>query len=154
MPSYSKTSKARLDTCHQDLITLFHYVVQGFDCTIIYGYRSPELQFELYKKGRKEIDGLWLIRSKKKVVTYCDGTIKKSKHNESPSIAVDVCPYPINFKDVKTIRYFAGYVKGWAAALKKYNAIEHDVIWGGDWDNDNDLHDQTFYDLLHYQLKL
>ena len=153
MPQFSSTSQEKLDSAHQDLITLFHYVVQGFDCSILHGHRSPDLQFQLFQIGRKLDNGIWIIHDKRKVVTYKDGKEKLSKHNEFPSSAIDATPYPINWKDEETIRYFAGYVKGWAAALKSYNAISHDIVWGGDWDDDNDLHDQSFMDLFHFQLK-
>jgi len=154
MPKYSKSSSSKLATAHQDLQTIFNYVIKDFDNTILFGHRTAEEQFELYKKGRRlDRNGLWIIYDKRKVVTYCDGLKKKSKHNENLSLAVDACPWPINFKDEETIYHFAGIVLGWAAALKKYGAIEHDIIWGGNWDDDSNLHDQNFYDLLHFQIK-
>jgi len=154
MASYSKTSQDRLKTCHQDLQVLFHYVIQGFDNSILHGQRTPEYQFELFRKGRKKVNGIWVIHEKKKVVTYCDGYEKLSEHNKGPlSHAVDATPYPINWTDMNTIRNFAGYVKGWADALKKYGDISHNIIWGGDWDDDDDFHDQTFMDLFHYEIR-
>ena len=65
-------------------------------------YRSPEEQFELYKKGRKlNEQGEWYIESKRQVVTYKDGFVKKSKHNYFPSQAVDVVPNDDQFPDGK-----------------------------------------------------
>lgn len=70
-----------------------------------------------------------------------------SKHLALPSRAVDVAPYPINWGDKKRFYHFAGYVQGLAAQL----GIS--LRWGGDWDGDNDLNDQTFFDLVHFELK-
>lgn len=153
MPKFSKSSLNKLKTTHQDLQTIFSYVINYFDCTILYGHRTAEYQFELYKKGRELINGELVIINKKKVVTYKNGYAKKSKHNYNPSLAIDVVPYPIDFKDTKRIRYFAGWVMGIARMLYDYGAIESKITWGGDWDRDTDLNDQTFQDLLHFQIR-
>ena len=41
---------------------------------------------------------------------------------------------------------FGGFVKGVASQ----KGIK--IRWGGDWDSDNDLHDQNFIDLPHFEL--
>lgn len=139
MPRFGRTSRSRLNTCHEDLRSLFSAVVAGFDCSILYGHRSVEEQQALYAIGRtKEKD--------RDPVTNIDGVKKKSLHNYIPSIAVDVAPYPIDFNDIDRIRYFAGYVMGMAAALN----IK--LRWGGDWDQDTEVKDNTFNDLLHFEL--
>ena len=43
------------------------------DFGISYGYRTAEEQFELFKKGRKIINDVWVIHIWSDVVTYCDG---------------------------------------------------------------------------------
>ena len=154
MAKFSKTSKTRLETCHQDLQILFGYVVQHFDCSIICGHRTPEEQFELYQKGRKLIGGVWTIEDPRQVVTYKNGLDKQSKHNVWPSVAIDAMPYPIEWNNLDRARYFAGYVKGCARVLKSYGQIEHEIIWGNDWDNDTILRDQDFVDIPHMELKL
>ena len=144
MPKFSKKSISKLETCHQDLQILFSHVIKHFDCTVLHGHRTPDEQYELYKKGRT-IPG--------DIVTYKNGTTNPSRHNFMPSTAVDVVPYPIDWLDFKRMRYFAGHVMGIAIMLKAYNAIESDIVCGIDWDSDTDLNDQTFMDLLHYQIK-
>ena len=153
MAKFGVKSKENLGTCHQDLQTVFYEVVKNFDCSVVYGYRSPEIQFELYKKGRELINGKWVLVDKKKRVTNCDGIDIKSNHNTFPSMAADVCPYPTMYSDMNTIRHFAGYVLGVARTLKAYGAIESDIVCGIDWDNDNDLSDQSFFDAVHFQIK-
>ena len=145
MPSYSKSSKARLETTHQDLQTIFHYVVQIFDNTIVYGLRTAEEQFELYKKGRRDVgNNQWLITDKSKVVTYKDGYTKKSNHQSG--MAIDVIPYPGGWQaDEKLFFELAGVVKAAAYLLKKYGDISHDIDWG---------YDLWGWDLAHFQLKM
>ena len=153
MYKFSKNSKKRLKTCHKDLQVLFSYVIKYFDCSIIYGYRSPEEQFELYKKGRKLENDIWIIDDQDKIVTYKDGYRKKSKHNTNPSDAIDVIPYPIEWKNTNRMRFFIGFVKGIAQMLKDTNQIDYEIVTGIDWDNDTILKDQRFNDIPHFQIK-
>jgi peptidoglycan L-alanyl-D-glutamate endopeptidase CwlK len=159
MPKFSKTSQYKLLIAEKPLILLFDDAIKIIDITILYSHRTAEEQFELFKKGRRLIqENLtndpqnYKIYDKKKVVTYKDGYFKLSKHNTFPSEAIDFAPYPINFKDTKRIHYFAGIIKGiWESKFANYFP-DIDLIWGGDWDNDTDLRDQNFNDLLHFQI--
>ena len=130
MPKFSSASMERLESCHEDLQDLFLEVVQEFDCTILCGRRGKKAQNDAYREGRstKKWPG--------------------SKHNTEdyePSDAVDVAPYPINWENRKRFYYFAGYVQGVADRM----GIK--IRWGGDWDSDTDLDDQTFFDLPHFE---
>ena len=155
MPKYSKSSMDKLKTCHPDLITLFLYVIKYYDCKILYGHRSSSLQFKLYTQGREFKDDKWVMINKRNVVTFKDRKNKKSKHNFDPSLAIDVAPYPIPDwnKQKEDFYHFAGWALGIATMLKAYGEIERNIIFGGDWDDDRDLHDQTFMDLVHFQIK-
>jgi len=151
MPKYSVTSNEKLRTCSKTIQIVFYYVIKYFDNKIIFGHRASDLQFKLYKKGRIYEGGKWVIVNKSKVVTYKDGKDNLSKHNYSPSKAIDVTPYPIDFSDVDRIRYFAGFVVGISKLLKELGYIDKTLRWGGDWDRDTDLNDQIFDDLLHFE---
>ncbi len=129
MPSFSKASSDRLESCHPDLQKVFEKVVENFDCSIIQGHRSEEEQNEYF-------------RTKRSKVQY-----PNSKHNSKPSMAADVSPYPIDWKDEKRFYFFAGYVLGVAFSM----GIK--LRWGGDWDSDKDLNDQNFMDLVHFEVK-
>ena len=129
MPRFSSKSKSKLDTCDKRLVKLFKEVVKKYDCTIIEGYRGKERQNEAYRKGNSK-------------VKYPNG-----KHNQNPSIAVDVAPYPIDWTDRDRFHYFGGFVLGTARQMGL------DVIWGGDWDNDTKTKDNSFDDLVHFELK-
>lgn len=152
MGRYSKNSNSKLNTIHEDLQKVFRKVVEKFDNTILYGNRSIEEQFELFKKGRKFVDGEWVIVDKDEVVTYCDGYKKKSEHNYTPSRAVDAVPYPIEWNNMNRMRFFVGYVLGVADEMYRNGEISHRIGSGMDWDNDTILKDQRFKDIPHFRI--
>lgn len=131
MGTFSKTSRDRLATCHIDLQTIFNEVVVGFDCTIIEGHRSQEMQDQYFNEGQSRVK------------------YPNSKHNPIPSNAVDVGPYlngDVSW-DQKHCLYFAGYVMGIAYKL------DIPIRFGGDWNmNFEVMTDQTFQDLVHFEL--
>jgi hypothetical protein len=63
-----------------------------------------------------------------------------------PAEAVDAAPYPIDWKDRERFSYFAGVVLG----IAQSQGLQ--LTWGGDWDRDWQLRDNTFDDLLHFEL--
>ena len=130
MPFFGKTSRSRLDTCHEDLQRLFEIVVMEVDCSVLCGYRDEEDQNRALRDGK----------SKKK--------FPESKHNWLPSIAVDVAPYPIAWHDMDRFYHFGGFVKATSIHL----GIK--IRWGGDWDRDYTFKDQNFHDLPHFELVL
>lgn len=128
MNTFSQQSLDRLKTCEHDLQELMHHVLNVHDCTILEGHRTEAAQNEYFRTGKSKVQ-------------YPD-----SKHNRYPSIGVDVAPYPIDWNNTKRFYFFAGIVKGVAESMN----IK--IRWGGDWDSDNDLDDQTFMDLVHFEL--
>ena len=127
---FGKRSKRNLDTCDQKLKSLFMAVIEEVDCTILCGHRSDTAQNEAFDTGH----------SKAKA--------GQSPHNVSPSVAIDVAPYPIEWGNTKRFYHFAGVVRGMAKELGIH------ITWGGDWDGDYDLDDkdQIFMDLVHFEL--
>jgi len=142
MPHFGRRSKMHLISCHADLQTIFNEVVRDYDCSIIMGRRGKEEQERLYHAGLSKKN--W----------------PNSYHNSSPSMATDVVPYPIVlhgrnlWKEENHHRFyhFIGFVLATAQQLYRRNKICHLLRSGSDWDYDNDLRDQTFYDLPHYEL--
>jgi len=153
MPEFSEISANRLVSCHQDLQRVFNEVIKYFDIRILYGHRSITEQFELYQKGRTYSRGEWIITDKGQIVTNCDGTIIKSKHNYIPAHAIDVAPFPVDWKDIDRFILLGGFVLGIAKELKRNGEIENDIVWGGNWQSDFNLKNQTFYDYPHFQLQ-
>ena len=135
MPAFGTTSRRRLETCHPDLQRVFTEVVKHFDCAVTCGHRTKEKQNALYAQGR--------TMPGKKVTNV---QWPNSMHNSSPSRAIDVIPYPVDWDDIKRFYYFAGFVKSVAISLGV------DLRWGGDWDGDTEVDDQRFNDLPHFEL--
>ena len=127
MAKFGKKSKENLETCHEDLQKLFNEVIKHFDCTVTQGNRTIEEQEELYKKGLTKV--------------------KFGRHCHSPSIAVDVTPYPVDYENTDRHYYFGGFVLGIAQSMGL------SIRWGGDWDSDRETKDQTFNDLVHFEIR-
>ena len=129
MPYFGERSKKNLKTCDEDLIFLFEEVVKYFDCSVLEGHRGKKLQNKYFKEGKSKLK------------------FPEGNHNKKPSKAIDVAPYPIDWEDRERMTYFAGFVKGMAAAL----GIP--IRWGGDRNNNTEVKDNNFDDLPHFELK-
>ena len=131
MAKFSSSSRQRLETCDDKLQLLAEEVVKVFDCTVVFGHRTKEQQNKAYNEGKSKLK------------------YPKSKHNKYPSIAIDLAPYiagkGISW-DSSQCYFFAGIVMGIASRLGI------NLRWGGDWDMDNDVNDQNFNDLVHFEL--
>lgn len=123
MPIFGPTSSERLNSVHPELQKVFREVVKSFDCTIIEGLRSPERQQQLVAEGKSKT--------------------LNSRHLTGD--AVDVVPYPIDWADRERFHFFAGFVLGTAKSL----GIS--LRWGGDWNQDTEVDDNTFDDLPHFE---
>ena len=128
MPRYSTRSKKRLATCDERLQKVFNEVIKHVDCSILEGHRSKERQNKLYDENRTK-------------VKYPNG-----RHNSSPSKAVDVTPYPVDWEDRERQTLFAGFVIGIGRGMG------HKIRWGGDWDGDFETKDNKFDDFPHFEL--
>ena len=130
---FSETSRARLATCHSELWEIMMTALAfGFiDMTIVSGKRGREEQNKAYEEGK----------SKKQ--------FPDSKHNFSPSLAVDVAPY-VNGKISDKIQDYT-YMAGIIMAVAAYKGIN--LRWGGNWDGDGVIiQDQDFNDLAHFEV--
>jgi len=118
----------KLDTVHPDLKELFIELIKYVDVKIIYGHRGKKEQNDLLRQSR----------STKK---YPD-----SKHNSTPSMAVDFAPYPIDWVDERRFYFVAGLLWGLAEGLGLK------IRLGADWDGDGNIKNQNFNDLGHIEL--
>ena len=148
MPSFGRGSQTKLATCHVFLQRLFQRVVIDYDCVVIEGHRGEQAQNRAFESGASKLK------------------FPNGNHNAYPSNAVDVAPYDVNLKAINwntkvmaggaldrealanyaRFYHFAGLVKGMALLM----GIT--IRWGGDWDGDNYFTDQTFNDLVHFEL--
>lgn len=129
MARFGTRSKSRLHSCDERLQGLFEKVVKGFDCTVLEGFRGKDKQNAAFDKGNSKL------------------RFPEGKHNRMPSIAVDIAPYPVDWRDRDRFHYFAGYVLGIASEMGL------NIRWGGDWDQDTETKDNNFDDLVHYEIK-
>ena len=129
MPRFGKSSKKRLLTCDDRLQKVFNEVIKHVDCSVLEGHREKDRQNKLYEEGKTK-------------VKYPNG-----RHNRQPSSAVDVTPYPVDWKDRERQTLFAGFVIGVASQM----GIK--LRWGGDWDQDFQVVDNRFDDFPHFELK-
>lgn len=157
---YTAKSREVLSTVHPLLQQLFTRVLQsGYDHTPVRGVRTLDKQLGYLHSGwsrtpnsrhlpggglRRKSDGdttlptgLWLAAVDDDNVELIDP--------DGVSHAVDVRPYPFR-EDREHFIAFASFVRGAAAIL------EIPIRWGGDWDRDYELGDQTFFDLVHFEL--
>lgn len=125
---FSKRSLDKLKTCDERLQKIFMEVIKHIDITILEGFRGKELQNLYYEQGKSKLK------------------FPNGKHNKMPSLAVDVAPYPIDWKDSARFYYLAGFAKGVASQMG------YKLRFGGDWDSDNDFKDQNFHDLPHFEI--
>jgi len=128
MPRFGRKSTERLKETDYILQYILKKAIKVYDFTIIKGYRGKKEQTDAYNKG---LSGL---------------PFPKSKHNIKPSLAVDIAPYPVDWKDEKRFYYLAGLIKGIA------HTYGIGIRWGGDWDGDGSFEDQKFKDLPHFEL--
>ena len=127
MPKFGKQSERVLITCHIDLQRVAREVIKGSDFSVVSGHRTPAEQADLVRRGLSL-------------------TATRSKHLADPSEAMDLAPYPIDWRDQDRFLHLAGRVLQAGA----YLGVR--LRWGGDWDSDGDLRDQNFMDLGHFEL--
>lgn len=117
-----KVSLQRLGTCHRDLQKLVLKVAEGVDegdlvyadvrdLTVLCGYRGEEEQEAAVASGASKVH------------------FPNSKHNRMPSDAVDIAPFPVEWKDpayVRKLEALHAYTAGVAHAL----GIDlYDISW-------------------------
>lgn len=128
MAKFGKASIKNLSECHPHLQEILNEAIKVMDFSVIEGNRSEEEQNKLFHKGMSKLK------------------YPESKHNELPSLAADVAPYPIDWKDKDRFILLAGIIKGIAHA----KGIK--IRWGGDFNNNNIISDESFLDMPHVEL--
>lgn len=129
MPRFSRRSKEKLETCHPDIQKVMKEVIKYVDFTVLEGVRTLEQQAEYVRTGKSKT--------------------MNSKHlqqSDGYSHAIDIAPYPIDWKDRDRFILLAGFVLGIASQM----GVK--LRWGGDWDSDFKTKDHTFFDGPHFEL--
>ena len=131
MPRFGKRSRERLKGVDAKLVNVLNEVVKYFDITIIEGLRSQKRQDELVAEGKSKT--------------------KFGKHVLGK--AVDLAPYPIDWKARDDFHLLGGFILGVASQMGV------NVRWGGDWSSSSlykgkrTTKDNSFDDLVHFELK-
>jgi peptidoglycan L-alanyl-D-glutamate endopeptidase CwlK len=103
-------SRTKLATCHLDLRRLVEDVVAQVDAgalatagvtdlTVLCGYRGQKEQDQAFKEGNSKL------------------RFPNSRHNSVPSMAVDLAPFPLDWKNRDAFLVLRGFVLARAAAL-------------------------------------
>lgn len=121
MPSFSKLSSDRLMTCDPRIIRVMQEVIKFYDITILCGHRTEEEQEKAFREGASKLH------------------YPHSRHNKYPSLAVDIAPYPIDWKDEARFGKMAGIV------LRIAHEMDVPLEWG---------YDLWGWDMPHFQTRL
>ena len=130
MPKFSKLSEQRLNELHPELQRLLREAIKYVDFSIDCGHRSKMEQDKAVASGKSQTP--W----------------PTSKHNSVPSLAVDISPYPTNWKDERAFDILAGILLGLSFSM----GIQ--IRLGADWDGDLNTLEHSFVDRPHLELIL
>lgn len=122
MPVFGNTSRERLATVHPDLAAVCRDAIEVYDFRVIEGHRGKEAQNRAFDEGR----------SRKRW--------PHGKHNELPSLAVDLAPFPVDWHNTGRFHFLAGIM--FACALRRGVRLR----WGGHW--------QHLRDYPHFELEV
>lgn len=109
MYSFSDRSRRNLDQCDPRLVILCEDVIKVFDFTVTCGHRGREAQEDAVAAGASWVH--W----------------PHGRHNRTPSLAVDLAPYPIDWNNLARFEELGRLMK-LAALIRGI-----DLTWGGDW---------------------
>jgi len=115
-----RASTERLLTCDPRLVQLVCAVAAKHSITVLCGHRDEKEQEQAFLDKKSKVH------------------FPHSKHNTSPSQAIDIAPWPIDWSDKKSFEALALVVKEHAAAL----GIK--IKWGGEF--------KGFFDGPHFEL--
>lgn len=128
MAHFNESSLQKLNSCDIRLQEICKEVIKLFNFTVIEGHRGEEKQKQYFSEGKSKLK------------------YPASKHNKHPALAVDIAPYPIDWKDTKSFYYLAGLM------IATSNAKNIKLRWGGNWRGSDNLKDNKFLDLVHFEI--
>ena len=134
MPKFSQRSLDQLSTCHESLQILCKEAIKRMDFVVLEGFRNQEKQDEAFRTGHSKLK--W----------------PNGNHNQNPSIAVDIAPYPNPFGNIKDNIYLMGYVLGLADMLYAIGKMKYKCRVGCDWNQNGKVSDESFVDACHVEL--
>ncbi len=115
MPVLSDVSKSRLNTCHPDIVAVCQALIQQYDFAVLCGHRGRTEQNKAFAAGTSRL------------------AYPQSAHNKTPSHAVDIAPYPIDWENRARFREMWHRFDAIAKLLRARGEIESEFEWGGEW---------------------
>ena len=128
MATLSPRSLEKLSLVDIRLQEIVMKAIEVMDFSVIEGHRDYVKQEKMFADGHSHLR--W----------------PDSKHNQLPSKAVDLAPYPIDWADTERFVLLAGVM----FTLASQRGIE--LRWGGDWDRDGRMSDESFRDYVHFEI--
>jgi len=133
-----KTSRARLKGVHPQLVRVVERAIEltQVDFLVLEGVRTPQRQRELYAQGRTKPGPkvTWTLTSNHFV--KADGF----------GHAVDLCPWPVDWTDLKK---FDAISRAMFAAADELGVK---IRWGADWDLNGKPRERGESDSPHFEL--
>lgn len=110
-----------LDTCELEIRQVLNEAIKHYDFSVVCGHRNKDDQTRAHEDGFSTVP--WPY----------------SNHNDYPSRAVDVIPYPTGYDDIHEFYVMATHI------LAAANKLQIKLKWGGHWKN--------FKDYPHFELQ-
>jgi hypothetical protein len=155
MPNFGSRSKANLATAHPMIRYTTGMAIKYYDFTVISCFRDEELQNSLVAQGVSKTP--WPTSMHNHLSTEADIVRGHATEVGVPlSLAFDFAPW---FPNPPHLRWNNGHEFYHMAGLIMGETREFLADWGyrwrygGDWDGDQSLTDQTFFDLGHLELR-
>ena len=131
MNRFGRNSRRQLSTSDGRLQDIAHIVLKIKDHAVVKGHRNQREQHTAFIEGHSELD--W----------------PNGKHNQLPSIAIDVQTYPLP-QNEQELREEQLYLLGLYAGVGFMKDIP--IRIGGDWDRDGEIADNSFDDFFHVEI--
>lgn len=139
MPSFSKASRQRLETCDLRLQFVLTDAILIVDFSVIEGHRPKELQDKAVREGKSQKP--W----------------PTGNHNRLPSRAVDITPVyfdagkmQIDWSDLIAFGRVMGVIQ--ACAFRRNVRLRFGLDWDGDFRSVNRDPSESFLDAPHIEL--
>lgn len=132
MAHFGPESEAQLATVEPALVSVCREAIKHYDFTVVEGHRGQAAQHKAFLTGASKLD--W----------------PHGNHNATPSRAVDLAPYPVDWSEGQLpharFAILAGVMKTCADQLGVR------IRWGVDWNRNWDPRDERFLDWGHFEL--
>lgn len=132
MPVFGAASEVQLATVDPRLVAVCREAIKHYDFSVIEGHRGREAQNRAFATGASKLP--W----------------PKGNHNAVPSRAVDLAPFPVDWREGEKPHVRFGILAG--VMLVCSRQLSTRIRWGADWNRNWDPRDESFLDWGHFEL--